>query len=68
MSQTVLVTGASSGSVSRWRIFFICADLLCSVRYRVGAAARWLPRVRSATPWTLFASGVRRRFALDAIG
>jgi short-subunit dehydrogenase len=38
------------------------------LRYRVGADARWLPRVRSATPWTLFASGVRRRFALDATG
>lgn len=38
------------------------------LRYRVGAAARWVPRVRNATPWPLFASGIRKRFALDAPG
>lgn len=38
------------------------------LRYRVGAAARWLPRVRNAAPWNVFAAGVRRTFALDAGG
>jgi len=36
------------------------------LRYRVGSDAVWLPRVRKAVPWTLFASGLRRQFALDA--
>ena len=36
------------------------------LRYRVGSDARWLPRVRKALPWPLFASGVRRSFAVDA--
>ncbi|MBV8675323.1 MAG: SDR family NAD(P)-dependent oxidoreductase [Acidobacteriaceae bacterium] len=36
------------------------------LRYRVGADARWLPRLRRAVPWNVFASGLRRQFALDA--
>lgn len=35
------------------------------LRYRVGPDSVWLPRVRSASPWSFFASGVRRTFALD---
>jgi len=35
------------------------------LRYRVGADSVWLPRVRAASPWGFFASGVRRTFALD---
>jgi short-subunit dehydrogenase len=38
------------------------------LRYRVGADAQWLPRLRSAIPWALYAAGVRRTFALDAPG
>jgi short-subunit dehydrogenase len=38
------------------------------LRYRVGGAARWLPRLRNTAPWKVFASGVRRTFALDATG
>jgi short-subunit dehydrogenase len=38
------------------------------LRYRVGADARWLPRLKYATPWNFFASGVRRTFELDATG
>ncbi len=38
------------------------------LRYRVGAGARWLPRLKAATPWNFFASGVRRTFDLDSIG
>ena len=39
-----------------------------NLRYRVGGAARWLPRLRNAAPWKVFASGVRRTFSLDATG
>jgi short-subunit dehydrogenase len=35
------------------------------LRYRVGPDARWLPLVRQAAPWSIYASGVRRKFALD---
>ena len=37
------------------------------LRYRVGTDAEWLPRVRNSLPWNLYASAVRRRFALDAV-
>ena len=37
------------------------------LRYRVGADAQWLPRLRSVAPWNLYAAGVRRRFAVDAL-
>jgi|SRR5579862_3908577 len=36
------------------------------LRYRVGSDALWLPRVRKAVPWGVFAFGLRRQFALDA--
>jgi len=36
------------------------------LRYRVGAEATWLPRLKNAAPWTVVAAGVRRRFAVDA--
>jgi short-subunit dehydrogenase len=38
------------------------------LRYRVGADARWLPRLKSATPWNFFALGVRRTFELNGTG
>jgi len=37
------------------------------LRYRVGTDAQWLPRLRSVAPWNLYAAGVRRRFAVDAL-
>jgi hypothetical protein len=36
------------------------------LRYRVGSDALWLPRVRKVVPWSIFASGLRRQFDLDA--
>jgi short-subunit dehydrogenase len=36
------------------------------LRYRVGADARWLPRLRFAAPWSFFAVGVQRTFDLDS--
>jgi NAD(P)-dependent dehydrogenase (short-subunit alcohol dehydrogenase family) len=38
------------------------------LRYRVGADARWLPRLKSAVPWSVFQIGVRRTFHLNATG
>jgi short-subunit dehydrogenase len=35
------------------------------LRFRVGRQAKWLPRLKNAVPWTFFAAGVRRSFALD---
>lgn len=35
-----------------------------SLRYRVGRDATWIPRLKSALPWSLFAVGVRRTFAV----
>jgi len=35
------------------------------VRYRVGAEATWLPRLKSALPWALYVQGVRRKYHLD---
>jgi NAD(P)-dependent dehydrogenase (short-subunit alcohol dehydrogenase family) len=36
------------------------------LRYRVGADAKWLPRLKAVSPWRVFAAGVRRRFHQDA--
>src|SRR6266542_974510 len=33
-----------------------------SLRYRVGADAVWLPRVKQVAPWSVFAAGVRKTF------
>ena len=35
------------------------------LRYRVGAQATWLPRLKNVAPWSVYAAGVRRTFALD---
>jgi len=34
------------------------------LRYRVGAQATWLPRVRNVVPWNVYAAGVRKTFAV----
>ncbi|PYP14056.1 MAG: short-chain dehydrogenase/reductase [Gemmatimonadetes bacterium] len=34
------------------------------LRYRVGAQATWLPRLRSVVPWNVYAAGVRKTFAV----
>lgn len=36
------------------------------LRYRVGAAAIWLPRLKAMAPWRTFEAGVRRRFQLPS--
>lgn len=34
------------------------------LRYRVGAQATWLPRLRNMVPWKVYAAGVRKTFAV----
>src|SRR5881394_3110766 len=34
------------------------------LRYRVGGQATWLPRLRSVVPWSVYAAGVRKTFAV----
>jgi short-subunit dehydrogenase len=36
------------------------------LRYRVGADAKWLPRLKNVAPWTFYAAGVRRAFGLQS--
>lgn len=38
------------------------------LRYRVGGDSKWLPRLRTVTPWGVFASGVKRTFDIEAEG
>jgi NAD(P)-dependent dehydrogenase (short-subunit alcohol dehydrogenase family) len=38
------------------------------LRYRVGADARWLPQLKKAIPFSMFADGVRKRFGLNPAG
>ena len=35
-----------------------------ALRYRVGAQATWLPRLRNVVPWSVYAAGVRKTFAV----
>jgi len=35
-----------------------------ALRYRVGAQATWLPRLRTVVPWKVYAAGVRKTFAV----
>jgi short-subunit dehydrogenase len=67
------VLRAIGGSVSRGiapervakRVLGIVQNDQPQLRYRVGADATWLPRLKNMAPWRVFAAGVRRTFALD---
>jgi len=64
---------AIGGAVSRGitpervaeRVLAIVQNDQPRLRYRVGADATWLPRLKHLAPWRVFAAGVRRTFALD---
>jgi NAD(P)-dependent dehydrogenase (short-subunit alcohol dehydrogenase family) len=66
------VLGAIDGAVSRGiapervarRVLEIARSDRPRLRYRVGADATWLPRLKNVTPWRFFAAGVRRSFGL----
>ena len=57
--------GASPDLVAR-SILHAATSRNPRLRYRVGSDAVWLPRVRKTVPWSFFAAGLRRQFALDA--
>jgi short-subunit dehydrogenase len=64
---------AIGGAVSRGitpervaeRVLAIVQNDQPRLRYRVGADATWLPRLKHLAPWRVFAAGVRRTFSLD---
>lgn len=35
-----------------------------ALRYPVGSQATWLPRIRNMVPWSVYAAGVRKTFAI----
>lgn len=66
------VLRAIDGAVSRGiapervaqRVLEIAQSARPRLRYRVGADATWLPRLKHVAPWGMFAAGVRRTFGL----
>jgi NAD(P)-dependent dehydrogenase (short-subunit alcohol dehydrogenase family) len=39
-----------------------------ALRHRVGKDAEWLPRLRSALPWSIYEAATRKRYGLDGDG
>ena len=56
--------GCSPETVAK-AIFDAATSRKPRLRYPVGPDARWLPRLKKTVPWSIFASGLRRQFALD---
>jgi len=46
------------------RVLQIVESKAPGLRYRVGAQATWLPRLRNVVPWKMYAAGVRKTFAV----
>ncbi len=46
------------------RVLQIIEQKAPGLRYRVGAQATWLPRLRNVVPWKVYAAGVRKTFAV----
>jgi len=46
------------------RVLQIVESKAPGLRYRVGAQATWLPRLRNVVPWKVYAAGVRKTFAV----
>jgi short-subunit dehydrogenase len=46
------------------RVLQIIEQPTPGLRYRVGAEATWLPRLRNVVPWKVYAAGVRKTFAI----
>jgi short-subunit dehydrogenase len=46
------------------RVLQIVENKAPRLRYRVGAQATWLPRLRNVIPWKVYAAGVRKTFAV----
>jgi len=58
-----LKSGIPPEQVAR-RVLQIIEQPNPGLRYRVGAQATWLPRLRNVVPWTVYAAGVRKTFAV----
>lgn len=58
-----LESGIPPEDVAR-RVLQIVEQREPGLRYRVGAQATWLPRVRNVVPWKVYAAGVRKTFAM----
>jgi len=55
--------GIAPEQVAR-RVLQIVKSKSPGLRYRVGAQATWLPRLRNVVPWKVYAAGVRKTFAV----
>ena len=62
----LLITVSPMTRIGCFRPEVVVIGVTPRLRYRVGAEATWLPRLKNAAPWTVFAAGARRRFAVDA--
>ena len=58
-----LAAGIPPEQVAR-RVLEIVEQKAPRLRYRVGAQATWLPRLRNVVPWKVYAAGVRKTFAV----
>ena len=58
-----LEAGIAPEQVAR-RVLQIIEQPSPGLRYRVGAQATWLPRLRNVVPWKVYAAGVRKTFAV----
>ena len=58
-----LKAGIPPEQVAR-RVLQIIEHRSPALRYRVGAQATWLPRLRNVVPWKVYAAGVRKTFAV----
>jgi NAD(P)-dependent dehydrogenase (short-subunit alcohol dehydrogenase family) len=58
-----LESGIPPEQVAR-RVLQIIEQPHPGLRYRVGAQATWLPRLRNVVPWKVYAAGVRKTFAV----
>ena len=55
--------GIAPEQVAR-RVLQVVESKAPGLRYRVGAQATWLPRLRNVVPWKVYAAGVRKTFAV----
>ena len=55
--------GIAPEQVAR-RVLQVVESKSPGLRYRVGAQATWLPRLRNVVPWKVYAAGVRKTFAV----
>jgi len=58
-----LESGIPPEQVAR-RVLQVIEQPRPGLRYRVGAQATWLPRLRNVVPWKVYAAGVRKTFAV----